>query len=89
MPYRDFASSYAALNPYVDAIAVSLWYSPLAIILLAILVEAALLPLWLHFGRELFSEHELVPPRFSISPARSVLPILENDRKLLNLRRLT
>ena len=59
MPYRDFASSYAPLHPYVDALAVSLWHSPLAIILLSILIEATLLPFWLRFGRELFSEREL------------------------------
>jgi len=59
LPYRDFASSYAPLHPYLDALPVALWNSPLAIILLAILVEAALLPLWLRFGRELLSEQEL------------------------------
>jgi hypothetical protein len=59
MPYRDFVSSYAPVHPYVDAVAVSLWHTPVAIILLSILVEATLLPLWLRFGRELFSEREL------------------------------
>jgi hypothetical protein len=59
LPYRDFNSSYAPLHPYLDALPVALWHSPLAIILLAILVEAILLPLWLRFGRELLSEQEL------------------------------
>jgi hypothetical protein len=59
LPYRDFNSSYAPLHPYLDALSVTLWHSPLAIILLAILVEAMLLPLWLRFGRELLSEQEL------------------------------
>lgn len=59
LPYRDFASSYAPLHPYLDALPVIVWHSPLAIILLAVLVEAALLPLWLRFGRELLSEQEL------------------------------
>lgn len=59
LPYRDFNSSYAPLHPYLDALPIALWHSPLAIILLAILIEAALLPLWLRFGRELFSEREL------------------------------
>jgi hypothetical protein len=59
LPYRDFASSYAPLHPYLDALPITLWHSPLAIILLAILIEAALLPLWLRFGRELLSEQEL------------------------------
>ena len=59
LPYRDFASSYAPLHPYLDGLAIGLWRSPLAIILLAILVESALLPLWLRFGRRLFAEHVL------------------------------
>jgi len=59
LPYRDFNSSYAPLHPYLDALPIALWHSPLAIILLAILVEAMLLPLWLRFGRELLSEQEL------------------------------
>ena len=59
LPYRDFPSSYAPLHPYLDGLAISLWHSPLAIIFLAILFEAALLPLWLRFGRTLFAEQEL------------------------------
>jgi hypothetical protein len=59
LPYRDFVSSYAPLHPYLDGLAVGLWHSPLAIILLAVLVEAALLPLWLRFGRMMFAEDTL------------------------------
>src|SRR5277367_7166998 len=47
LPYRDFQSSYAPLHAYLDASAIRLWFSPLAIILLAICVEMLLLPLWL------------------------------------------
>ncbi|HTH52810.1 MAG TPA: hypothetical protein VL495_02595 [Edaphobacter sp.] len=56
LPYRDFPSSYAPLHPYLDAAVITLWHSPLAIIFLSILIETALIPLWLRFGRTLFSE---------------------------------
>jgi hypothetical protein len=59
LPYRDFVSSYAPLHPSLDAMAIRIWHSPLAIILLAVVVEFALLPLWLHFGRTLLSEAEV------------------------------
>ena len=59
LPYRDFVTSYAPLHPYLDAAAIRIWHSPLAIIFLAILAEAALLPLWLRFGRAFLSETEI------------------------------
>ncbi|WP_035349510.1 hypothetical protein [Edaphobacter aggregans] len=59
LPYRDFASSYAPLHPYLDSLTIALWHTPLVIILLAILIEAALLPLWLRFGRTLLAEQQL------------------------------
>ena len=59
LPYRGFLSSYAPLHPYLDALAIRLWYTPLAIILLAVCVEFLLLPLWLHVGRSFLAEHEL------------------------------
>lgn len=59
VPYRDFVSSYAPLHPFLDAVAVRVWHSPLSIIFLAVLVEMALLPLWLRFGRALLSETEI------------------------------
>ncbi len=59
VPYRDFVSSYAPLHPGLDAMAVRVWHSPLSIILLAVVVEMALLPLWLGFGRTLLSETEV------------------------------
>ncbi len=59
LPYLGFPSSYAPLHPYLDGAAILLWRSPLAIILLAILFEAALLPVWLRLGRELFAEQSV------------------------------
>jgi hypothetical protein len=59
LPYRDFTSSYAPLHPYFDSLAIRVWHSQLALILLAILAEFALLPLWLSVGRRLFPEQEL------------------------------
>lgn len=59
MPYRDFPSSYAPLHSLLDAGVLLLWHSPLAIILLAIVAEAILLPLWLSLARQLFPERDL------------------------------
>jgi Glycosyltransferase family 87 len=59
LPYRDFISSYAPLHPYLDALAIRLWHTPLAIILLAVCVEFLLLLIWLHVGRSSFSEQEI------------------------------
>jgi hypothetical protein len=47
------------LHPYLDAAAILFWRTPAAIILLAILFEAFILPLWLRLGRELFSERDI------------------------------
>ena len=59
VPYRDFVSSYAPLHPYLDAAAISLWRTPAAIMLLSVLVELALLPLWMRAGREFLPEGQL------------------------------
>lgn len=59
IPYRDFYSPYAPLHSYLDALAISIWNSRLAIILLAICVETLLLPLWLRIGRTFLTEHEM------------------------------
>lgn len=59
LPYRDFASSYAPLHPYLDALILRVWYSPLAIILFAICIEALILPLWLSIGRTFLAEKEV------------------------------
>lgn len=56
LPYRDFDSSYAPLFPYIVAAAVKLWDSPKSIVLLAITLEIASLPLWLSVARAATSE---------------------------------
>lgn len=59
VPYRDFLCSYAPLHPYIDALAIRVWFSPLAIILLAICVESLVLPLWFRIGRIFLAEQEI------------------------------
>jgi hypothetical protein len=59
LPYRDFTSSYAPLHPYLDALVIRVWYSPLAIILFAICIEALILPLWFKIGRTFLAEKEV------------------------------
>lgn len=54
--YRDFDSSYAPLFPYIAALAVGIWNSPKALVLLAIVLEALSLPLWLRSARAVFDE---------------------------------
>jgi hypothetical protein len=59
LPYRDFLSSYAPLHPYLDAGLISLWHTPLAIMLFSVLAELVLLPLWMRAGREFLPERDL------------------------------
>ena len=59
VPYRDFMSSYAPLHPYLDAAAISLWRTPLAIMLSSVLAELLLIPLWMRAGREFLPETQL------------------------------
>jgi hypothetical protein len=59
LPYRDFASSYAPLHPYLDAALLLLWHTPLALILFAVLAEVLLLPVWLRLGRAFLTESEV------------------------------
>jgi len=59
VPYRDFVSSYAPLHAYLDAGLISLWKTPLAIMLFSVLVELLLLPLWMRAGREFLPEGEM------------------------------
>jgi hypothetical protein len=59
LPYRDFVSSYAPLHPYLDAGLISLWHTPLAIMLFSVLAELLLLPLWMRAGREFLPEGNL------------------------------
>jgi hypothetical protein len=56
LPYRDFVSSYAPLHPYFDAGLISVWHSPLAIMLASVLAELLLLPIWMRLGREFLPE---------------------------------
>jgi hypothetical protein len=73
LPYRDFASPYAPLHPYLDAIVIRIWYSPLTIILLAICVETLILPLWLRVGRIfLVEEHVRLSALLYLTSAISV-----------------
>ncbi len=59
LPYRNFASSYAPLHPYLDAVFVAVRRTPLAIIFASILGELLLFPLWLRLGRLLVEESTL------------------------------
>lgn len=54
--YRDFESTYGPLFTYMDAASVYLWNSPKSIILMAIVIELASFPLWLHLARRAFDE---------------------------------
>lgn len=51
VPYRDFASSYAPLNSYLNAAVYAVHSSPLALILLAVLAECAAAVVWLRVLR--------------------------------------
>lgn len=59
LPYRDFPSSYAPLHGFLDGLVLSLWNSPLALILFSILVEAGALGLLLRTARCGFSEERV------------------------------
>lgn len=57
--YRDFFSTYSPLFAYVCAVPVWVWDSPKSIVLFAIVVESAALPVWLSVARSALPE-ELV-----------------------------
>lgn len=59
LPYRDFPTSYAPLHPYLDALLLHLWHSPLSMILFAILAEIVMVPLWVRIARQFIVEDEL------------------------------
>ncbi len=59
MPYRDFASSYGPLHPYMDAIVLRVWNSPVALIGFALGIEILTLALFLHLARRLFSDRRV------------------------------
>lgn len=56
LPYRDFESSYAPLHGFVDALVLRAWNSPRALVLFALLAEAAALPLWMRLARHIRPE---------------------------------
>jgi hypothetical protein len=54
--YRDFQSSYGPLFPYICAMATMLWNDPRCIVLFAIVLELASLPIWMNIARGAFGE---------------------------------
>jgi hypothetical protein len=55
-PYRDFESSYAPLNPYLDALLLRLRDSPLSILVFQILCDLLSVPFWIRFFRRFMAE---------------------------------
>lgn len=56
--YRDFASSYSPVFPYLIALILSVWNSAKAIVLASIFIEGLSLVVWLRVGRALWPERE-------------------------------
>ena len=56
VPYRDFASSYAPLNPYIDAALLWLHDSPLSILVFQIVCDIVSVPFWIRFLRRCVNE---------------------------------
>ena len=56
VPYRDFKSSYAPLNPYLDAALLRVHDSPLSILLFQILCDIVSVPFWIGFFRRVLNE---------------------------------
>ena len=56
VPYRDFPSSYAPLNPYMDALLLRLHDSPLSILVFQIVCDIASVPFWIRFLRRCVNE---------------------------------
>ena len=59
LPYRDLATSYAPLHPYLDWALLHIWYTPKMLILFAIVAESLLIPLWLKLARNFFTERDV------------------------------
>lgn len=57
VPYRDFKSSYAPLNPYLDAVLLKLKDSPLSILVFQIFCDIASVPFWIGFFRRMLNEN--------------------------------
>lgn len=56
VPYRDFESSYAPLNPYLDALLLRLHDSPLSILVFQIFCDVLSVPFWIRFLRRFMPE---------------------------------
>src|ERR1700739_1019693 len=56
VPYRDFPSSYAPFNPYLDALLLRLPDSPLSILVFQILCDILSVPFWIKFLRRCVHE---------------------------------
>ena len=56
IPYRDFPSSYAPLNPFLDALLLRLHDSPLAILVFQIVCDIVSVPFWIRFLRRCTNE---------------------------------
>ena len=56
VPYKDFPSSYAPLNPYLDALLLRLHDSPLSILVFQIVCDIVSVPFWIRFLRRCVNE---------------------------------
>lgn len=56
VPYRDFISSYAPLNPYLHALVLKIKDSPLSLVVFQILCDVASVPFWIGFLRRFMPE---------------------------------
>jgi len=55
-PYRDFPSSYAPLNPYLDALILKVHDSALSILFFQIVCDILSVPFWIRFLRRFMNE---------------------------------
>lgn len=56
VPNRDFLSSYAPLNPYLDALLLRMHDSPLTILVFQIVCDLLSVPFWIRFLRRFMKE---------------------------------
>ena len=56
VPNRDFLSSYAPLNPYLDAFLLRMHDSPLTILVFQIICDLLSVPFWIRFLRRFMNE---------------------------------
>ena len=57
VPYRDFATSYAPLFPYVAALPVAIWRSAKSLVLFAVLADVLNCLIWRAIARAVFDAH--------------------------------